>query len=84
MLTFFITVRSVTFGQRAESVLRKGGISCSLQRTPKWMEEQGCGYCLRLRTADIMPAVRLLRAGQVSFRRVYVQNENGDVVEVRV
>ena len=84
MLTFFITVRSVTFGQRAESVLRKGGISCSLQRTPRWMEEQGCGYCLRLRTDDIMPAVGLLRAGQVPFRRVYVQGREGDVEEVRL
>ena len=84
MRVFFITVRSVTFGQRAESVLRKGGIACSLQRTPKWMEEQGCGYCLRLRTEDVMPAVRLLRAGQVPFRRVYVQEPSGEVEEVQV
>ena len=84
MLTFFITVRSVTFGQRAERVLRKGGISCSLQRTPRWMEEQGCGYCLRLRTADILPAVQLLRAGQVPFRRVYVQGHDAQVEEVHL
>ena len=81
---YFITVRSVTFGQRAESVLRKGGISCTLQRTPRWMEEQGCGYCLRLRTDDIMPAVRLLRSGQVPFRKVYVQSAGGEVEEVRL
>jgi len=84
MRVYFITVRSVTFGQRAESVLRKGGISCSLQRTPRWMEEQGCGYCLRLCTEDIMPAVRLLRTGQVPFRRVYVQGRDGEVEEVRL
>ncbi len=84
MRIYFITVRSVTFGQRAESVLGKGGFSCSLQRTPRWMEEQGCGYCLRLRTDDIMPVVRLLRGAQVPFRRVYVQSWDGDVEEVRV
>ena len=84
MRIYFITVRSVTFGQRAESVLRKGGMVCSLQRTPRWMEEQGCGYCLRLRTDDIMPAVRLLRGAQVPFRRVYVQGWDADVEEVRV
>ena len=81
---YFITVRSVTFGQRAESVLRKNAIFCSLQRTPRWMEEQGCGYCLRLRTDDVMIAVRLLRSAQVPFRRVYVQEANGEVEEVRV
>ena len=84
MRIYFVTVRSVTFGQRAERVLRKGGISCSLQRTPRWMEEQGCGYCLRLRTADIFPAVRLLRAEQVPFRRVYVQSHDGEVEEVHL
>ena len=82
MYVFFITVRSVTFGQRAESVLRKGGISCSLQRTPRWMEEQGCGYCIRLRRDDVMPAVELLRSAQVPFRRVYVQLRSGEVEEV--
>ena len=84
MRVYFITVRSVTFGQRAESVLRKGGIGVSLQRTPRWMEEQGCGYCLRLRTEDVMNAVQLLRAAQVLFRRVYVQGRDGEIEEVRL
>ena len=84
MRVYFITVRSITFGQRAERVLQKGGINCSLQRTPRWMEEQGCGYCLRLRTEDITPAVRLLRDSQVPFRRVYEQSPGGDVEEVRL
>lgn len=84
MRVYFITVRSVTFGQRAESVLRKNGLSCSLQRTPRWMEEQGCGYCLRLRTEDISPAVQLLRTARVPFRRVYVQLWDGEVEEVRL
>ena len=84
MRVYFITVRSVTYGQRAESVLRRGGLHCSLQRTPKWMEEQGCGYCLRLRTEDITPAVRLLRTNQVPFRRVYVQERSGEIEEVQL
>ena len=82
MRVYFITVRSVTFGQRAEGVLRKNGFSCSLQRTPRWMEEQGCGYCLRLRTEDVSPAVRLLQKAGVPFRRVYVQRWDGEVEEV--
>ena len=84
MSVYFITVRSITFGQRAERILRKGGIACTLQRTPKWMEEQGCGYCLRLRTDDIMPALQLLRGSQVPFRRVYVQSNRADVEEVQL
>lgn len=84
MRVFFITVRSVTFGQRAEGVLKKSGLPVSLQRTPRWMEEQGCGYCLRLRLEDIQPAVRLLRAAKIPFRRVYVQLPGGEVEEVQL
>ena len=79
-----ITFRSVTPAQRGEGLLRRAGLDCSIQRTPRWMEEQGCGYCLRLRTEDIMPAVRLLRASQVPFRRVYVQGSSGEIEEVQL
>ena len=81
---YLITFRSVTPAQRGESLLRRNAIDCTLRRTPRWMEEQGCGYCLRLRTADVMPAVQLLRAAQVPFRRVYVQTLDGEVEEVRL
>ena len=82
MRIYFITVRSVTFGQRAESVLRKDGIFCSLQRTPRWMEEQGCGYCLRIWTQDIRRPVRLLEEARIPMRRVYLQREDGLLEEV--
>ena len=84
MKFYYITFRSVTYAQRGEKMLNQRNIRCTLQRTPRCMEEQGCGYCLRLRTDDIMPAVRLLRGAQVPFRRVYVQSRDGDVEEVRV
>ena len=78
----FITFRSVTFAQRAEEILRKTGVSCTLQRTPRWMEEQGCGYCLRLRTGDVTGAVGLLRQYKVRFKRVYVQQGDNSVEEL--
>ena len=82
MRVYFITVRSVTFGQRAESVLRKGGIPCTLQRTPRWMEEQGCGYCLRVWTQDARRPVKLLEEARIPLRRVYLQREDGLLEEV--
>ena len=82
MNTYFVTFRSVTFAQRGESVLRQAGIIGNLQRTPKWMEEQGCGYCIRLRLPSAAEAVAVLRQKQVPYRRVYRRTENGDVEEV--
>ena len=77
MKTCLITFRSVTFGQRGQRLLENAGIHCVLQRTPRWMEEQGCGYCLKLRGEDCPGAVRLLRANQVRFRKIYRQQETG-------
>ncbi len=81
MKVYYITFRSITFAQRGEGALRMKGIGCSLQRTPRWMEEQGCGYCLQLRMKHVEDAVAVLRASRIPFRRVYVRRENGEVGE---
>ena len=78
----YITFRSVTFAQRGESVLDKAGIRCSMQRTPRWMEEQGCGYCIRLPGDKVHGGVQLLRSGHVPFRRVYCRSEDGELKEL--
>lgn len=84
MKFYFITFRSVTFAQRAEALLTRNNMRCTLQRTPRWMEEQGCGYCLRVRLDEIGPSMQLLRQGRVQFRKVYIQQEDGSVEEMTV
>lgn len=84
MKFYYITFRSVTFAQRGERLLTNGGFRCSLQRTPRWMEEQGCGYSLRVWSKDVIPAVELLRREQVALRRVYVQRGDGQLEELTV
>ena len=79
MNVYFITFRSVTMAQRGEGSLKRKGIWCSLQRTPRWMEEQGCGYCLRLRAVDAAQALQQLRREQIQFRKVYLQREDGTI-----
>lgn len=81
MGVYFITFRSVTLAQRGESVLRRKGIRSQLQRTPRWMEEQGCGYCLRLREEVLDEALRQLRDGGIQFRKIYLQHPEGKVEE---
>ena len=81
---FFITFRSVTHAQRGEKVLQKEGVRCTLQRTPRWMEEKGCGYSLRIWTKEPMQAVAALRASGIPLRKVYLQREDGDMEELRL
>lgn len=84
MKFYFITFRSVTFAQRGERLLTSRGIRCTLQRTPRWMEEQGCGYALRLWVKDVSPAVELLRENRVPLRKVYAQRGDGQLEELTV
>lgn len=77
-----ITFRSVTPAQRGEGLLRRAGVGCTLQRTPRWMEQQGCGYSLRVRHADAVAAVSLLRANEVPFRKIYLKGDSGTMEEL--
>ena len=72
-----ITFRSVTPAQRGEGIMRRAGYQCSIRRTPRWMESQGCGYSLRVRCDQIWDCVRLLQENRVSFRKVYLQKDSG-------
>ena len=79
-----ITFRSVTPAQRAEEVLRRAGVGCAIQRTPKWREEKGCGYSLRIWTEDINRPVALLRRNHVPMQRVYIQTPDGTLEEMNL
>ena len=77
-----ITFRSVTPAQRGEATLRRAGYECVLQRTPRWMEEKGCGYSLRVNVKDASDCAALLRSSGISFRKVYLPRENGKMEEL--
>ena len=84
MHVYYLTFRSVTPAQRGESLLHKAGYRCSLQRTPRWMEEKGCGYCLRIHTDRIGEVVRSLQKSGVQFRKVYLLDHQGEAEEISV
>ena len=84
MKFYYFTFRSITYAQKAEHILQHNGIRCALLRTPRWMEEKGCGYCLRLWTADAMRGLRLLGQAQLMPRRVYVQRHDGTLEETEL
>jgi len=81
MKFYYVTFRSVTYAQRGERVLGNAGLRCTLLRTPRWMEEQGCGYCLRIWTQDIHRAVSILRSHQLPLRKIYIQARDGQLEE---
>lgn len=72
-----ITFRSITFAQKGEQILRRGGVDCTLQRTPRELSQRGCGYCLRIRPRDGLAAVELLRRERQPYSKLYAITESG-------
>ena len=79
-----VTFRSVTPAQRAENILKKAGMECSIHRTPKWMEQQGCGYSLRVNFREVSAAVTRLRDEEIPFRKVYLLTSSGKPEEMHL
>jgi len=77
MKVCYVTFRSITFAQRGQEVLRRGGISAALTRTPRQMEEQGCGYRLGIGGHRRDEAVALLQRAGISYSKIYCP-EDGD------
>ena len=81
---WLITFRSVTYAQKGEIALKRAGIPCTMQRTPKGLSQQGCGYCLRLRAKDVIAAVELLQGNGITYGKIYALTEGGSPEEREV
>lgn len=79
-----LTFQSLTTVQRALGILQKSGISGTIQRTPRWMEEQGCGNALRINCRDVVLAAEVLRKNRVPHRKAYHIGENGKAAELEL
>ena len=77
----FITFRSVTFAQNRQKSLKRVGIDTVLRRTPKGLEQRGCGYCLQLKSTLAAQAVDQLRREGIEFSKLYRFRENGSAEE---
>ena len=83
MKTFFLTFRSITQAQRAERAFAREVMGCTLRRTPRWMEERGCGYGVEVKCPDLKTGLQVLRQEKLPFRKSYLLHADGVVEEVR-
>lgn len=82
MKAYLITFRSITYAQRGEQALRREGIRCELRRTPRWMEQRGCGYGVQAMLAQIDVATRILTREGIPWRKLYRLTGDGGVEEL--
>ena len=55
-----ILARSVTYAQRMQRVLDRGGIGSRIFRAPRALTDLGCAYVLRLASGDLQQALLIL------------------------
>ena len=79
-----ITFRSVTFAQSAQRIFKRAGIESTLRRTPKGLEERGCGYCLEIQQRDAMNALEQLRREKREYGKIYAIIADGKLEEMQV
>ena len=79
-----ITFRSVTPAQKAERILKSAGLNSVIVRTPKWMEEQGCGYSLQVYQKQLQHCVDILRRNRIPYRKVYLSTDNGTMEAIEI
>ena len=83
MKSYFVTFRSVTYAQRGEQALSRAGVQTRLRRTPRWMEERGCGYGVEVKLGTLEEGLALLRRQQIPWRRIWLMKSGGEMEEVR-
>ena len=66
----YFTFRSVTTAMRGSRILETMGIASLTVRTPKQLQQQGCGYSLRVRSNAVM------RAKQAKPRQVFLSSHS--------
>ena len=77
MFIYAFTFRSFTAAQSGRNVLQQLQIDAQLQRAPKRLTEQGCGYVLRVAAPAGASAAEALRAYGAPVVQIYRCFPNG-------
>lgn len=80
----YITFRSVTYAQKAERILKRSGMECTIQRTPKELSKRGCGYCLGIQPRQITQAAQILNRENVEYGKLYATGMDGSYEEIHL
>ena len=82
MYDFYITLRSVTMGQKGRDALNRAGLSCRLLRAPREIAPEGCAYALFLRRRDGDRARTILDQSGVRAAGCFLRRQDGSYVRL--
>ncbi len=84
MENYLILCRSLTYAQRTVHALSRARVTCRMIRTPHEITTAGCGYSVKLQKRYLTRALVALRIEGLSPKQLYIQQEGGRFVEVKI
>lgn len=84
MYEYYFTFHSVTQAQAALRALDRDSIPSRMMRTPKAMQNQGCGHTISVRSGYYIQAKDRLEGSGILFHRVFCKLPDGSFEEVTV
>ena len=72
---YLIIARSVTYAQRMQKTLDRGGIHSRIFRAPRELTDLGCAYAVRIHRSDLVPALTLLRKSRLDPVQIYLKQQ---------
>lgn len=83
MTQYLIMCRSLTYAQRASSLLERSGITAVVVKAPQGLSTRGCAYALQLhRRFD--EAVSILKRNNLLTGKLFSRGGDGEYKEVRL
>lgn len=82
MYDFYMTVRSVTWGQKGRDALTKAGLRCALLRAPREISDGSCAYALATRRRDAERAQTVLTQAGVGWQGCFLQRQDGSFMRM--
>ena len=79
---YLMICRSLTYAQRSAALLERAGLSAYVQRIPKPIAREGCGYAVRVPERHLTQGLILLRREGLAPRQIYIARQDGNYEEV--
>lgn len=71
MTAVYLQLSSVTYAYNAKSRLESHGMTAYMQRIPKHLSDDGCGYVIKIKEADANRAMAILNDNGIKIKKVY-------------
>jgi len=79
---YLITCRSLTYAQKTAAALERAGITSHIIRSPKSIEEGGCGYSVKVSEHRLKDSLQVLRRSELKPLHIFVSDGEGNYHEV--